>query len=182
MEQWTSQQTRPAVGIAHPTASRFSGTVIWYFASSFPPRTSIRFPLPRSMPSRSRRSSHGWPWRSANHRNRRFTLTLRAFPEKTARALRAETDQTFHQHVDLVERLPAGKLVQQLQHRPFRRRQHDRPVPVAEVPPGQAAVNLRLVRRPVDGHCRLEPFETGRDWLGAKQLAGIVKDEGRGDG
>ena len=43
-------------------------------------------------------------------------------------------------------------------------------------------MDLRLVRRSVDGHRRLEPFEIGRDRLGAKQLAGIVKDEGRGDG
>ena len=95
---------------------------------------------------------------------------------------RAETDQTCHQHIDLLERFLAGKLVQQLQHRPLRRRQHDRPVPVAEMAPGQAAVDPRLVRRPVDGHRRLEPFDAGRNRLGPKQLAGIVKDEGRDDG
>ena len=43
-------------------------------------------------------------------------------------------------------------------------------------------MDLRLVRRSVEGHRRLEPFETDRDRLGAKQLAGIVKDEARDDG
>ena len=42
-------------------------------------------------------------------------------------------------------------------------------------------MDLRLVRRPIGGHCRLQHFETGRDRLDAKQLAGIVKDEGRDD-
>ncbi|MDE2793013.1 MAG: hypothetical protein OXI81_21705 [Paracoccaceae bacterium] len=56
-----------------------------------------------------------------------FHLDASAFPEKTARTLRAETNQTFQQYVDLVERFPAGKLVHQFQHRPFRRRQHELP-------------------------------------------------------
>ncbi len=60
----------------------------------------------------------GEPQKQALH------LDASALPEKTARALRAEADQTFHQHVDLVERFPAGKLIQQLQHRPLRRRQY----------------------------------------------------------
>ena len=39
-------------------ASRFSGTVMLYLASSFPPRTSIRLPPPKSIPLRSSLFSH----------------------------------------------------------------------------------------------------------------------------
>ena len=45
--------------------------------SSLPPRTSMRLPCPRSMSLRSSFFSQACSLRAVNHRNRRFTLTLR---------------------------------------------------------------------------------------------------------
>ena len=94
--------------------------------------------------------------------NRRFTLTLRHRRE-TARTLRAK-DRPDLPSLSACEAIPHRELVSS----------SSTPVPAScGSAPGET-----LVRK----HRRFEPFETGRDRLGAKQLAGIVKDERRDDG
>ena len=73
----SSPTAPPACDSPHPAASIDSGTVMFKVVSSLPPRTSIRFPCPRSISFRSSFFSQACRCRSANHRKRRFTFTLR---------------------------------------------------------------------------------------------------------